>query len=117
MRTRTVSLLVSLSLIVPGASTASAASSISLEKGTNDLGVEIYGYWNVTGDDGPNDLALGLDPSSPSHYILSDQSGVNDPVPTSCVRLRGDCDQVPDCRDQSTVLELLEGHVHRPGWG
>ena len=59
------------------AGSAQAASSVTILNGT----------LHVSGDAGANDIAVGLDPTSPNDFRIADSTGISDPLPPSCVRV------------------------------
>jgi Ca2+-binding RTX toxin-like protein len=72
-----------LAVLSLGAPRAEAASVVSFEEATTPVLDRLV----VSGDDGVNDVTVGLDSALPTSFLITDSSGILDPVPPPCVRL------------------------------
>ncbi len=86
---------------------ASAASlvQISIEEGS--------GIVFITGDDGSNDVTIGLSQTVPNALLITDTSGILDPLPPGCVRHSSSTIRCPLFNGINAILVRLEGGQDR----
>jgi Ca2+-binding RTX toxin-like protein len=91
-----------------GAANASASSLVKITFFTADDGMI-----RVTGDDGANNVTLGIDPNDPKAFLISDASGILEPLPPGCVRLSQTSIRCPAFNNIKFVQVDLEGSDDR----
>jgi Ca2+-binding RTX toxin-like protein len=76
-----VAILAGLGLSALGVEAAHAASVVRFQE--LNLGMAL----KVEGSGDKNDVTVGVDPALPTAYLITDASGILDPVPLGCVRM------------------------------
>jgi Ca2+-binding RTX toxin-like protein len=99
--------LTTLGVLTLGAGKAHAASLVTVVEVKDGSGLLI------TGDEGKNNITVGVDPSLPTAYLITDSSGILDPIPLGCVRLKATEIRCFTVNNTAAILVEMEGDEDR----